>query len=314
LLAALVICAGLALAIMLGAHERSAQPLQGGSSRLVSLQSNRYAYWRVALRAFGQEPLRGAGAGGWAVDWLRWRPFAEGAQDAHSLELQTAAELGVVGLALLAAFLAGVGVAARAAYRIAPGAAAGAIAGCVVWLAHSPLDWDWEMPAVTLIAIVLAGSLLALPDALGSPTPTPAPEPALRHRRVRGALALGAAVLCAWFVLGTVQARDEDRATALIDSTGTPSAAVTSRILHLLDVAATLNPDRDIALLRSQAQTRAGRDAAAVRSAQSVARAEPLNIDAWTVLAFAAQPIDPAEASRARAQQRRLAPPVPPAP
>ena len=30
-----------------------------------------------------------------------------------------------------------------------------------------PLDWDWEMPAVTLIAIVLAGSLLALAESGG---------------------------------------------------------------------------------------------------------------------------------------------------
>jgi O-antigen ligase/polysaccharide polymerase Wzy-like membrane protein len=310
LLATLVICAGLGLAIVLGAHERSAQPLQGGSSRLVSLQSNRYAYWRVALRAFGTEPLHGVGAGGWAVDWLRWRPFAEGAQDAHSLELQTLAELGLVGLALLAAFLAGVGIAARAAYRVAPGAAAGAIAGCVVWLAHSPLDWDWEMPAVTLIALILAGSLLALPEALGTTTATDARG----GRSARWLVAAGAAALCAWFALGAVQAHEENRATALINGAGTPSPALTSHILHLLDVAGTLNPDRDIALLRSQAQTRAGRDAAAVRTAQSVVRAEPLDIDAWTVLAFAAQPIDPAEARLARAHQAGLAPPVPSAP
>ena len=320
LLATLVICAGLGLAIVLGAHEQSAQPLQGGSSRLVSLQSNRYAYWRVALRAFASEPLHGVGAGGWAVDWLRWRPFAEGAQDAHSLELQTLAELGLVGLALLAAFLAGVGIAARAAHRVAPGAAAGAIAGCVVWLAHSPLDWDWEMPAVTLIAVVLAGSLLALPEALARAPATAAEATAAeataarRGRSGRWLIAAGATVLCAWFVLGTVQAHDENRATALIDAAGTPSPALTSEILHLLDVAGTLNPDRDIALLRSQAQTRAGRDAAAVRTAQGVARAEPLNIDAWTVLAFAAQPIDPAEARLARAHQASLAPPVPAAP
>jgi hypothetical protein len=320
-LATVAICAGLGLAIVLGAHEQSAQPLQGGSSRLVSLQSNRYAYWRVALRAFGQEPLHGVGAGGWAVDWLRWRPFAEGAQDAHSLELQTLAELGIVGLALLAAFLAGVGLAARAAYRVAPGTAAGAIAGCVVWLAHSPLDWDWEMPGVTLIALVLAGSLLALPAAVGAETRAMdrvrgADDPSGHPSSLRWPLAAGAAgaaVVCAWFVLGTVQAHDENRATALIDSNATPTSAVTSRILHLLDTAGTLNPDQDVALLRSQAQTRAGRNAAAVRTAQAVTRAEPLNIDAWTVLAFAAQPIDPAEARLARARQASLAPPVPPA-
>ncbi len=312
LLATLIICAGLALAIVLGAHETSAQPLQGGSARLVSLQSNRYAYWRVALRAFGQEPVRGVGAGGWAVDWLRWRPFAEGAQDAHSLELQTMAELGLIGLALLAAFLAGVGLAARTAHRIAPGAAAGAIAGCVVWLAHSPLDWDWEMPAVTLIALVLAGALLAVPAAYGDSAA--APERSRRGTPVRWLLALGAAVLCAWFVLGTVQAHDEDAATALLDQSGSPAPATTARILHLLDTAGTLNPDRDIALMRSQAQSRAGRNAAAVRTAQAATRAEPLNIDAWTVLAFAAQSTDPAEARLARAQQTRLAPPVPSAP
>jgi hypothetical protein len=30
-----------------------------------------------------------------------------------------------------------------------------------VWAAHSAIDWDWEMPAVTLVAAVLAGHLLA---------------------------------------------------------------------------------------------------------------------------------------------------------
>ncbi len=172
LIALAVICAGFALAVVAGAKEGSSQPLAPGATRYVSLQSNRYAYWRVALRAFADEPLRGVGAGGWAVYWLRLRPFNEGAQDAHSLPLQTAAELGVVGLALLAAFLAGVGLASRVAYRVAPALAAGPIAGFVTYIAHSPLDWDWQMPALTLIAIVLAGSLLALAE------PPPSPEPA----------------------------------------------------------------------------------------------------------------------------------------
>jgi O-antigen ligase len=157
-----VICAGLALAIVVGAKEHSARPLAAGASRLTTLQSNRYAYWRVAMRAFAHEPLRGVGAGGWAVWWLRYRPFSESAQDAHSLPLQTLAELGIVGLALLAAFLAGVGLAARDAFRAHPALAAGPVAAFVVWLAHQPLDWDWQMPALTLFAIVLAGSLLAL--------------------------------------------------------------------------------------------------------------------------------------------------------
>jgi O-Antigen ligase len=164
LIALAVICAGLALAIVVGAKERSSRPLSAGATRYVTLQSNRYAYWRVALRAFADEPLRGVGAGGWAVYWLRLRPIDEFAQDAHSLPLQTLAELGLVGIALLAAFLAGVGWAALDAHRVAPALAAGPIAGFVAWVAHAPLDWDWQMPAVTLIALVLAGTLLALAD------------------------------------------------------------------------------------------------------------------------------------------------------
>jgi O-antigen ligase len=162
LLATAAICCGLALAIVLGAKERAGTPLSSGSTRLVTLHSNRYAYWRVAVRAFRAHPIRGVGAGGWAVYWLRYRPFNDFAQDAHSLPLQTLAELGIVGLALLAVFLAGIGLAAREAYAAAPAATAGPAAGLVVWVAHAPLDWDWQMPAVTLVAIVLAGMLAAI--------------------------------------------------------------------------------------------------------------------------------------------------------
>ena len=55
-------------------------------------------------------------------------------------------------------------MAARAAHPAGPALAAGPIAGCVVYIAHSPLDWDWEMPAVTLFALLLAGALIALAD------------------------------------------------------------------------------------------------------------------------------------------------------
>ncbi len=153
---------GLAAAIVSGAKENSATPLGSGASRLTTLQSDRYTYWRVAMDIFGQQPLRGVGAGGWSVAWLRMRPHNVGAQDAHSLPLQTMAELGVVGLILLLTFFGGAALAARQALTHRPALAAGPIAGVVAYVAHSPLDWDWQMPALTLVAIVLAGFLLAL--------------------------------------------------------------------------------------------------------------------------------------------------------
>jgi uncharacterized membrane protein YidH (DUF202 family) len=159
-----VICVGLAVAIIVGSKETAGVPLSGGASRFATLQSDRYAYWRVAFRAFAAEPVHGVGAGGWSVWWLRYRPFADGATDAHSLPLQTLAELGLVGIVLLGAFVGGVAGAARDAHRRAPGLAAGATAGLVTYAAHAPLDWDWQMPAVTLVAIALAGSVLALAE------------------------------------------------------------------------------------------------------------------------------------------------------
>jgi O-antigen ligase len=162
-----VICAGLALAIVVGAKEKSTgAQLRPGSqaTRLTTFQSSRYAYWKVALRAFGDQPLRGVGAEGWSVYWLRYRPISDFAQDAHSLELQTLADLGVVGGVLLLGFLGGTALAARDAQRASPALAAGPIAGFVVYVAHSPLDWDWQMPALTVIALVLAGAVIALAE------------------------------------------------------------------------------------------------------------------------------------------------------
>lgn len=161
IVATTVICAGLGLAIVAGAKEASGAQLSGSAARLTTLQSNRYAYWGVAWRAFTAEPLRGVGAGGWQVYWLRYRSINDFAADAHSLPMQTLAELGLVGLALLAVFLAGVGLSARDAGRRDPSLAAGLIAGFVTYIAHAPLDWDWQMPAVTIIAMVLAGALVS---------------------------------------------------------------------------------------------------------------------------------------------------------
>jgi hypothetical protein len=157
-------CLGLALAIVLGAKESSKLPSGTSAARYTTLSSDRYEYWRVALDDFRAEPLRGVGAGGWQVDWLRLRRNGGFARDAHSLELQTLAELGLVGLALLLLFLGGLVVAARRANARAPALAAGPVAALVVYLAHSPLDWDWQLPALTLVAVVLAGLVLALSD------------------------------------------------------------------------------------------------------------------------------------------------------
>jgi O-antigen ligase/polysaccharide polymerase Wzy-like membrane protein len=144
------------------------------AQRLSSTDSNRYSYWRVALRAFEDAPLRGHGSGSFQVDWLRERDVAEAVRDAHSLPLETGAELGIVGVILLGLFVGGIVAAAVVAHRRDGAAAIGPIAALGVYAVHSALDWDWEMPALTLVAICLAGLLMAAADELGG-------ERRLRH-------------------------------------------------------------------------------------------------------------------------------------
>jgi hypothetical protein len=141
-------------------------PRQGAApARLGLLDTNRYDYWRVALETFADRPLAGTGAGGFRVEWLRERSVRDPTQEAHSLYLETLAELGVVGFAALLVFLLGVAGSARRAYRARMPEAPGAIAVVSTWATHAALDWDWEMPALTLVAILAAGALVALADA-----------------------------------------------------------------------------------------------------------------------------------------------------
>lgn len=153
------------LALLATADPRTGTPPTGATaSRVVSTDSNRYAYWHVALDQFADHPLRGDGSGAFRVAWRRERTVPEAAVDAHSLYVETLAELGLVGLALLVALFAAVAVCARRAYRATPAAAAGPVAALVVWALHTGLDWDWEMPGLTLVALALAGLLCSISE------------------------------------------------------------------------------------------------------------------------------------------------------
>jgi hypothetical protein len=141
--------------------ETPVNPAFGATAeRFGSSGSHRYSYWRIALRTFADEPATGVGAGGFAASWLERRTIDENVRDAHSLPLETAAELGVIGLLFLALMYGGVVSAVVRSARDDPSLVAGPTAALAVWAAHSAIDWDWEMPALTLIAAALAGLVL----------------------------------------------------------------------------------------------------------------------------------------------------------
>jgi hypothetical protein len=55
-------------------------------------------------------------------------------------------------------------LAARRALARYPAAAAGCAAAALAWLLHASIDWDWQLPAVTLPAIALTGALAVLAE------------------------------------------------------------------------------------------------------------------------------------------------------
>lgn len=165
--AVIVVLAALAIVVGLERGPGVGTPQTGATAdRLASTDSNRYAYWRVALGAAADDPLTGIGPGGFAVVWLRDREIDEPVRDAHSLPIETLAELGLVGLLLLLAFGAAVGAGAVMARR-RTALAAGPASLALVWAVHACVDWDWEMPAVTIPALTAMGLLLALADGPG---------------------------------------------------------------------------------------------------------------------------------------------------
>jgi O-antigen ligase len=132
-------------------------------ARLTDPSNNgRTPLWRVALHGYEASPVHGAGAGMYQTLWDRNRPRFAYTINAHSLYLQAMAELGLPGLllllALLGAVIVGLAVRARAGQR---SIYAALLAGAVVWALHAGVDWDWEMPVVTVGFFAAAGLALS---------------------------------------------------------------------------------------------------------------------------------------------------------
>jgi O-antigen ligase len=163
----------------------AAPPTTDLSAHVFSASGNARAdYWRAAWHLAEDHPLLGGGAGAYELRWYLERPTQFGARDAHNLYLEALAELGPAGLAFVMLAL-GVPLAALRGPRSTVQAAAGA-AYCA-YLAHAAVDWDWEVPTVTLVALACGCSLVV------ARRPQDAAAPLLRRRRA-AALATTAAV------------------------------------------------------------------------------------------------------------------------
>lgn len=106
----------------------------------------------------------------------------------------------------------------------------------------------------------------------------------------RGILLALALVSCAWFGLGVHQARDTGRASDLLSGRSSLTRAQAAQVSSLLRSAGTLNPDSQVDLLRSELLLVSHQRGRAVRTLEDVVRREPMNAEAWVLLARAAFP------------------------
>ncbi len=172
---------------------------QGTGDLLRGSGSGRYQFWDVGLDAFRSDPLTGIGAGNYELWWNVNGTLPRKVVDAHSVFIETLAELGLVGFLLLAGFVATLAVALYRALRAGISAEAAAAAGLVgAGLLSAALDWTWEIPAVFGLVLAGAAILTAAPReavrAVGSAEP-PGPSEAVS----RDGFGLGVAVFAtAW--------------------------------------------------------------------------------------------------------------------
>jgi O-Antigen ligase len=129
----------------------------------------------AALGLVAQHPLTGTGPG---HAHLRWKGQGHGTQlyaYVHNEYLQVAAELGLVGLVLLALLLVAIACLLwRARVTGRPGATwAGAAAAAAAFATHSGFDFVWHLPAIVLTVTLLVGAALPAPDTAPSPQPSP---------------------------------------------------------------------------------------------------------------------------------------------
>ena len=165
----------------------TAEVSEGRGSQILDVTSSgRYDFWESAIDANATEPLVGTGPGTFEFWWAREGIYAGFIRDAHSLYLETLAELGIIGLLLIGGFsLAVLGIGAFRALRAPPelriGLAA-ATAGCAAFAASALVDWTWELAALPVAFMCLAAVAIA---AEPEPEPWDGSTMRSRHRRVR---------------------------------------------------------------------------------------------------------------------------------
>jgi hypothetical protein len=140
---------------------------QEQSRYLSASATGRYTYWTVAWEDFATHPFLGVGTHNYEATYYRLREQNSGpVRQPHSLPLEILAERGIVGGALFFGLLVAcivAGLQKRFGNLSSDGKAqVGAlIAAVTYWFVYSSAEWFWQIPAVTLPAIIYLALLVS---------------------------------------------------------------------------------------------------------------------------------------------------------
>jgi hypothetical protein len=284
-------------------------------SRLTSVGSVRARYWDESIKIFDAHKGKGVGAGGYRTARLRYRTDRLAVRHSHGYVVQTAADLGLVGLLssalLLLAWLVATcrtlgwrtplpDVASRLLRRPVPAgrrrdpritfgpehvAMATVATVVLVFGVHSFVDWTWFVPGTAVVGLLAAGWVAGR-----GPLEERAPAPAMLGARlaegvrspwrVSGAcLAVALGLLAAWTAwqpLRSVSADNEAIAVAATDYPKALALTETARDRNPLSI----DPLLTMAVVESSAQHPDRARAALVEAV----RLQPSNPSTWEYL------------------------------
>lgn len=140
--------------------------LSDSSDRLTSLGGNgRWQYWSSAVDAFETAPAEGIGPGTYQFWWFQHRDTYDQVRDAHSLFVETLAELGIVGLLLIGSFVLMVLIVGARRALTAAGERrnqlAALTAAALAFAIGAGVDWLWELAVVPIAFLFIAAAILA---------------------------------------------------------------------------------------------------------------------------------------------------------
>jgi hypothetical protein len=138
-----------------------------GVQRFDSASGNgRYQLWQAAVDANATNPVLGIGPGTYEYYWTQHRTFPLSVVNAHSLYLESLAELGIVGLILIIGVVGAplvVGTTKTLRARGDPDRSAlfaAAVAALAAFAVAAAVDWAWQLPAIVAAFLLVAAAVL----------------------------------------------------------------------------------------------------------------------------------------------------------